>query len=211
MEAYMEKKTVYLTLAIGVFILAGCTNKGFVKYSSMHNIDSDIPLIEQAKIANQGQYKIGYRSLKSNETPLIDTLPIGTIIPFWGPFVFSDQWQIAMGQVIQDPASPLFKKKVPDLNGAFSPFETSYIAGTLDSRTYNKNFGRSDIPNDGEHIPSGTVQLQHGLPHPNGWNDRSSSNHLIIPKLKMNHVLPHAHKGENRPRTYGVVFLIKVK
>lgn len=205
------KRVFYLILISALSFTEGCAQKGFVKKGNMETNDSSLPLLDQAEAANKGQYGIAYRSLKTNETPLADSLPVGAIIAFAGQFNFSDQWQIAMGQTINDPTSPLNGKKVPDLNGAFSPFEASYLAGTLDSGTYNTKFGQNTIPADGQHTPSGNVTLNHGSPHPNGWDDRSTSNHLINTDLRMNPISAHTHNGDNRPRTHGVVFLIKIK
>ena len=120
--------------------------EGFTLVGATKKIDSTLSLKDQAKEANKGQPDIEYKTLATGEKALVDSIPIGAILPHWGPWNFSSNWQICLGQKINDAASPLDGQRVPDLNGAHHPNSTTYIAGTLDTKTFRKFYGSNTIP-----------------------------------------------------------------
>ena len=136
-------------------------------------------------------------------------MPVGTIIAHFGPWQFSDKWQICMGQEIRDPDSPLYGRKVPDLNGAHAPFQATYIAGTLDIRTYNKKFGNNILPGSGTHSHGGRTGRGGGRSYGDADDERrhASSDHDHTISADGN----HDHGGDNRPNTFGLIYLIRVK
>lgn len=211
----MKNGNLLQFMCIALFIVSsGCTQMGFVKTGKMIQLDNSESLIKQAESANHGQYKIEYKKLETEDIPLLDDIPIGAIIPFFGPWTFSDKWQVCMGQIINDPDSPLYGVKVPDLNGVHSPFETVYLAGTLDTKYYGKQFGSTNIPIQENHKHGATL----GRPSQVVSPDRNSSGGATnaagpghTHTITINESGSHDHGGENRPRTFGLVYLIRVK
>lgn len=201
-----------LLFFIIILIFTGCAQKGFLKEGSME-ISSSLLLMEQAELANNSQYKVSYKKIPNGEIPLIDDLPVGAVIPYVippGGFKFSDKWEIALGQTIEDPDSPFFQHKIPDLNGSHTPFRVMYIAGTLDVETYGNVFGRNDIPDKGNHSHTGdTAKSSEKTGTKGGTKEvaRLIHTHSFETKSAGN----HNHGAENRPQTTGIVYLIKIK
>jgi len=207
----------------GVFLVmfVACTHKGnindnraFVKKGEPVTVRSDKSLLENAKVANKGQYKIVYKNPGQQEVPLISELPVGAIIPFYGQWNFSDHWQIAMGQTIKDPESPLHGMNVPDLIGAESKSATMYLAGTIDKTFLGKVFGKNELPPMDNHTHSEKVKA----PTSTHAVDRNSSGPgEIVANRNHSHKVSstprgkHDHGGDNRPVSFGLVYLIKVK
>lgn len=184
---------------------------GFVK-SSVMRIDQRLPPLQQAALANKSQYQTSFTELTSDKNPLIDDLPIGTIIAYHVPpggFQFSVRWQVALGQTISDPDSPFNGVAVPDLNGNTGQRVPTYLAGTLDSTKFGNPFGSDTLPIDGKHNHGGATQGVGGRSRADGGND------LKIPESGHTHNIgmanDHDHGGDNKPRTHGIVYLIKIK
>jgi|GEM_PF-3191199 len=198
-------------VSAGMFGLFG-GNFGFFQKGEMVDIDTTKPAIEQAEAANKGQYKLEYRKAKKSETPLLDALPVGAIIPYFGPWTFSDNWQLAIGQIVRDPESPLYDMKVPDLNGAYSPFEPTYLAGTLDTATLGQSFGSNTLKSAPKHTHTGKVSAA-GL----RFRAKTAGNGWVANQAEHRHGFStseegaHNHGGDKRPQSYGIVYLIRVK
>jgi len=200
------------TVALGALILmAGCSQKGFVKNGEMVELDTTASLINQAKSANSGQYKISYQTLNVMDKPMLGDIPVGAIIPHWGKWEFSDRWQICLGQVIDDKESPFYGQRVPDLSGISQPI---YLAGSLNSQNYHKNFGKNSIPMDQGHTHSAKI----GKNVSSIYVDKNTVGRPIgVSSVGHRHTISiknsgaHNHGGDNRPLTFGLVYLIKIK
>lgn len=216
------KLSIGLLAIVAVVMLDGCApkgcgQKGFVKTGDMVQPDPSMTLAQKAEAVNKGQYKLAYKKLRKKEVGLLDDIPIGAIIPHWGKWEFSDRWQICKGQVIDDIESPLYGKRVPDLTGiTIGKDKPTYIAGTLEKKYFNKKFGKNYIPMEKAHTHSATIGQNSSIVYPDqhiigkGKTIRSAGpyhKHTISIKKAGK----HNHGGDNKPYSFGLVYLIKVK
>ncbi len=192
-----------------------CGQKGFVKTGEMVQTNPSMTLAQKAETVNKGQYKLAYKNLKKKEVGLLDDIPIGAIIPHWGAWEFSDRWQICMGQVIDDIESPMHGEKVPDLTGiTIKDHKPTYIAGTLEEQYFNKTFGQNYLSKEAAHVHQAEIGANKSIVHPDK-NTVQSSTPSAGPyhkhKITMEKTGEHDHGGDNKPHSFGLVYLIKVK
>lgn len=190
-----------------VLSLAACKQNGYVRTGDMLAPDQSLSLREQAEAANANAHDVAFGNV-GDATPLLDDIPVGAIIPHFGPWTFSANWQICMGQEIRDPESPLYGRRVPDLVGAHTPFQTTYLAGTLDTGTYNRTFGNNTSAAGGMHghgATSGGSRVGAG-----GDNGGDQFFTHMGHQHRVSDGGEHSH-GDNRPHTYGIVYLIRIK
>ena len=196
-------------------ILPHCGQKGFIKTGDMAQIDPSMTLAQKAEAVNKGQYKLAYENLKKEEVGLLDDIPVGAIIPHWGEWEFSDRWQICMGQVIDDTQSPLYGKKVPDLTGiSISEHKPTYIAGTLEEQYFNKTFGVNYLLEEKTHTHSAKIGQNKSIVHPDKntiQKDTPTAGPYHKHTISMDKAGGHDHGGDNKPHSFGLVYLIKVK
>jgi hypothetical protein len=188
-----------------------CGQKGFVKSGNMVQPDPSVSLAQKAEKVNNGQYKVVYKKLKKDDVVLLDDIPIGAIIPHWGNWEFSDRWQICMGQIINDTESPLYGKRVPDLTGKQKP---TYIAGTLEEEYFNKRFGKNYIPKEKAHMHKGKVAQNKSIVYPDKNTIRkatATAGPYHKHDISIKKAGAHDHGGDNKPYSFGLVYLIKVK
>jgi len=192
-----------------------CVQKGFIKEGSMGQIDPSMTLTQKAEVANKEQYKLTYKKLKEEEISLLDDIPVGAIIPHWGEWNFSDRWQICMGQMINDTQSPLFGKKVPDLTSMTPAFhKPTYIAGTLDKKYFNKTFGSNNLPEEKAHTHESKIGANKSIVYPDRntiQRSTKSAGPYHSHTISVENAGKHDHGGDNKPHSFGLIYLIKIK
>lgn len=208
-------KTLQSTILLMVlFLFSGCAQKGFVKSGQMIVLDDNDNLLVQAEKSNAGQYNLTYKKLDKNEYPLLDDIPVGAIIPYFGPWDFSDRWQFCIGQEIRDPDSPLYGRTVPDLMGGKTFEKVTYVAGTLDQKTLNTYIGDNKIPPQSNHGHPASTGGATGSVRPDknssgDYTKAASPNHTH--SVSVSGKGEHNHGGSNIPHSYTLVYLIRVK
>ncbi len=187
------------------------SNKGYYLSDAVAT-DENLDLRQQLDFTNKNLRELTYGKLPKKQKPMLDDLPIGAVIPFVippGGLNLSENRVISFGQKITDQESPFFGQKVPDLNGVFTPFQPTYIAGTLDSGKYRKYFGNNQLQNSNGHTHqvNGGASGAHGADNDNDLVAARSHNH----NYTSSNSGVHNHGGNNMPRTIGLVFIIRIK
>lgn len=97
------------------------------------------------------------------EIPAVD-MPVGAIVPFFGDEGFlPDNWALCVGQKINDPASPLNGKTVPNMSGKFA-------RGASSVSPVGTTGGHDHTPNHTHHVQGVTRSVWFGIESGNGYS-----------------------------------------
>lgn len=154
-----------------------------------------------AAAAGQGEYAI------PTSIPLLG-VPVGAVLPFVGSLdSLPPEWLPCDGRVVDDPDSPLHGAALPNLT------DDRFLMGVESSYQVRGLGGTNEIAFDGSHGHAGEtasqVTLRRGTPR--YLVDRGDRGVQHTHKLEMRTDGRHQHGGENRPKFYGVRFIIRVK
>jgi hypothetical protein len=130
--------------------------------------------------------------------------PVGTILPVYWPHrvEMPEGWCICGGQVVLDAESPFYNLPVPNLLDERFPMGTT-------SQSYGKYGGTNTVAAVDDHAHSYSIQRNNPQPNPYGYQGRG--NECYISTLSTSAAGGHDHGGENRPKWFGVAFMIKYK
>lgn len=151
---------------------------------------------------SDGVESIGGRlSYLENTVQIFNTLPIGTILPYYGKFEALENtgWVVCNSQ-----NASKHPNIVPNL-------ENRFLQGVGDDKL-GASGGAKVIALDGAHTPSGSVSVwKTGARDGNGFMGQGNHNQLPAGSFTGNAIANHNHGGENRPPFYTVNFIIRIK
>lgn len=130
--------------------------------------------------------------------------PVGTIISVYWPHSVElpEGWCICAGQVILDTDSPFYNLHVPNLT------DDRFLMGSTE-QSYGEYGGTNSIATSGNHTHSYSIQRNRPQPSPAGYQGRGSDCYVSTLDTSANG--NHDHGGENRPKWFGVGYMIKYR
>jgi hypothetical protein len=153
---------------------------------------------------------------------LLDGLPVGSVIAYYPveTLRLPEGWAYADGSMVADPESPFNGRRVPQLN------DDRYLIGSISS--FGAVVGNNDIAPAGEHDHDRFVVTDRnsttGPPNTNADSVMVTpgTQGVRIPIQGHQHFMgaqyipvkpdgSHNHGGDNRPLSFGILYIVKIK
>ncbi|WP_417457404.1 hypothetical protein [Kordiimonas sp.] len=186
---------------------------------------------EQAlALANQNTRSIGL--IFQDRSVALDSLPVGAIIPFYpyGNLAIPENWRYCNGDEVDDQLSPLYGQKLPNLN------DDRFLMGSTTS--FGEQGGSNSHLPDGQHTH--VARADRGGQHDHGGATETEQSNGVLKEMEQageinvrmveqghRHAISadgehrhsvavnpsgvHDHGGDNRPKYFGVLYIIKIK
>lgn len=216
----MKIRYILLILAIGILMLGCSKPKEFaaivVEEPKAHEINDFESLKKALSHAADNPVKYKWEQDPGVQS-IYDALPIGTILPYIippdGKVRFSNKWALANGSILDLPESPFHQKRLPELVSITGDniYQPVYLAGSLHWDFYKKEFGNNSIEKEDGHNHSGsTGSSSNNHRKDNDGSDSYSASSIHGHNFTTGTGGEHDHGGNNMPRSYGVLYFIKV-